>query len=90
MDQKNLGPQKVVGQKEVGFKKMLGQRKYWPQKIVFPQSLVKIRQALAEISYYTETRTDVAGTNAMLPGQMSPRELTTNTDVLTDQPSKFG
>ena len=66
MDQKNLGPQKVVGQKEVRFKKMLGQRKYWPQKIVFPQSLVKIRQALAEISYYTETRTDVAGTYAAL------------------------
>ena len=26
----------------------------------------------------------------MLPGQMSPRELTTNTDDLSDQPSKFG
>ena len=61
-----MGPQKVVGQKEVGFKKMLGQRKYWPQKIVFPQSLVKIRQSLAEISYYTETRTDVAGTYVAL------------------------
>ena len=26
----------------------------------------------------------------MLPGQMSPRQLQTNTDSLTNQPSKFG
>ena len=26
----------------------------------------------------------------MLPGQMSPRELSTNLDDLTNQPSKFG
>ena len=32
-------------------------------KLIFGQSLIKMRQVLAEISYYTETRTNIAGTN---------------------------
>ena len=54
--QENFDPQKIVCPKNMGPKK-------FGSKTILGQSLVKIRRVVAAISYYTETRTDVAGNN---------------------------
>ena len=72
--QKDAGFKKMLGQ-HFGPKKCVstkyGTKKVWVRKksgskIIPGQSLVKIRQVLAGMSYYTETRTDVVGTNVAL------------------------
>ena len=53
---------------ELGFgqKKTIQSMETKKFKLIPGESLVKISQVLADISYYTETRTNVAGTNVAL------------------------